>query len=207
MPKLGRPSKRLCVALVHESQRKLANCPDLSGPFGPVGHILSMNSRVHPKYKTKYRVSNWVEYDRALVQRGDITLWTSLEAADSWTPGPSGKRGGQWKFSEQAIEATQRSRLHGQTSRQSRASPANRFEFTPGWSAACSRPPAFLWPQHCGIAIVRDIISLVTRIGISIFPERDSTSTTSSLATPIRSASSTPRRCREPWAVPRDRFG
>ena len=63
-----------------------------------------MNSRVHPKFKTKYRVSNWAEYDRALVQRGDITLWFSPDAADSWTPGPSGKRGGQQKFSDQAIE-------------------------------------------------------------------------------------------------------
>ncbi len=63
-----------------------------------------MNSRVHPKYKTKYHVSNWAEYDRALVQRGDITLWFSPDAADSWTPGPSGKRGGQQKFSDQAIE-------------------------------------------------------------------------------------------------------
>ncbi len=63
-----------------------------------------MNSRVHPKYKTKYRVSNWAEYDRALVQRGDITLRISPDAADSWTPGPSGERGGQRKFSDQAIE-------------------------------------------------------------------------------------------------------
>jgi IS5 family transposase len=63
-----------------------------------------MNSRVHPKYKTKYRVSNWAEYDRALVQRGDIAFWFAPDAADSWTPGPSGKRGGQQKFSNQAIE-------------------------------------------------------------------------------------------------------
>ncbi len=63
-----------------------------------------MNSRVHPKYKTKYRVSNWVEYDRALAERGDITLWFAPDAADSWTPRPSGKRGGQRKFSDQAIE-------------------------------------------------------------------------------------------------------
>jgi Transposase DDE domain len=63
-----------------------------------------MNSRVHPKYKTKYSVSNWAEYDRALVQRGDITLWISPDAADSWTSGPSGKRGGQRRFSDQAIE-------------------------------------------------------------------------------------------------------
>ncbi len=36
-----------------------------------------MKSRVHPKYKTKYRVGNWAEYDRALVRRGEITLWIS----------------------------------------------------------------------------------------------------------------------------------
>lgn len=29
----------------------------------------SMNARVHPQYKTKYRVTNWAEYERALVQR------------------------------------------------------------------------------------------------------------------------------------------
>jgi len=36
-----------------------------------------MKSRVHPKYKTKYRVGNRPEYDRALVQRGDLTIWIS----------------------------------------------------------------------------------------------------------------------------------
>ncbi|HIL81190.1 MAG TPA: IS5 family transposase [Myxococcales bacterium] len=77
------------------------HCPD---PCSPIVHTLVMNSRVHPKYKTKYRVSNWAEYDRALVKRGDITLWISPNAADSWTPEPSGKRGGQRKFSDQAIE-------------------------------------------------------------------------------------------------------
>ena len=40
-----------------------------------------MNTRVHPEYKTKHHVSNWAEYDRAL-----------------------GQRGGQQKFSDQAIE-------------------------------------------------------------------------------------------------------
>ena len=72
-------------------------------------------------------------------------------------------------------------------------SPASRFEFTPGCSAACLRPRAFLCPQHCGMAIVRGIISAVTRTGISICPNFDVTSTTSSFATPMRSASSTLR--------------
>jgi transposase len=63
-----------------------------------------MKSRVHPKYKTKYRVSNWAEYDRALVQRGSITLWISEDAVASWKPVPTGLRGGQKKFSDHAIE-------------------------------------------------------------------------------------------------------
>jgi hypothetical protein len=63
-----------------------------------------MNSRVHPKYKTKHRVSNWAEYDRALVRRGDITLWISEEAIEGWKPASSGNRGGQKKFSDHAIE-------------------------------------------------------------------------------------------------------
>ncbi len=70
-----------------------------------LGHDPGMNSRVHPKYKTKYRVGNWAEYDRALVQRGDITLWLTTDAIAAWKPAPSGRRGGQRKFSDQAIEA------------------------------------------------------------------------------------------------------
>ena len=38
------------------------------------GHDLGIKSRKRPKYKTKYQVSNWADYDRALVQRSDVTL-------------------------------------------------------------------------------------------------------------------------------------
>ena len=53
-------------------------------------HDLGMKSKIHPKYRTKYRVNNWPEYDRALVQRGDITLWILDEAITSWKPAPTG---------------------------------------------------------------------------------------------------------------------
>jgi len=56
-----------------------------------------MNSRVHPTYKTKYRVTNWAPYDRALVGRGDVTLWVSPAAIVTWEPAGVGTRGGQWK--------------------------------------------------------------------------------------------------------------
>ena len=63
-----------------------------------------MKSRVPPKYKTTYRVGNGREYERALVQRGDVTLWLSAEATDAWRPSPSGRPGGQKRFSDVAIE-------------------------------------------------------------------------------------------------------
>jgi len=66
----------------------------------------SKRSRVHPKYKTKYRVANWPEYDRSLVQRGDVTLWLTPAAVASWNATPSGRRGGQPKYSDVAIETT-----------------------------------------------------------------------------------------------------
>ena len=48
---------------------------------------LRVKSKVHPKYKTKYHVGNWPEYEQALVRRGDVTLWLSAEAMDAAVSG------------------------------------------------------------------------------------------------------------------------
>ncbi|MCP5044212.1 MAG: IS5 family transposase [bacterium] len=71
----------------------------------------SKRSKVHPKYKTKYRAKNWAAYDRALVARGDITLWITPEAIAAWRPAPTGGRGAQPKFSDLAIETALTLRL------------------------------------------------------------------------------------------------
>ena len=70
-----------------------------------------MKSRVHPRYKTKYHVGNWPAYDRALVQRGDVTLWLTPEAIATWEAVGVGKRGGQLQYSEVAIETALTLRL------------------------------------------------------------------------------------------------
>jgi len=71
----------------------------------------STKSRVHPKYKTKYRVSNWPDYDRSLVERGNLTVWLSPDAIARWNAKPSGRRGGQRKYSDLAIETALTLRL------------------------------------------------------------------------------------------------
>ncbi|MFT4542821.1 MAG: hypothetical protein ACI835_005290 [Planctomycetota bacterium] len=70
-----------------------------------------MNSRVHPTYKTKYRVTNWAAYDRALVQRGDITLWITPKAIKVWRAKPVARRGAPRKYSDIAIETALTLRL------------------------------------------------------------------------------------------------
>ena len=62
-----------------------------------------MKSRVHPKYKTEYRIRNWRAYEQPLVQRGNVTLWLSADAMDAWRPLSSGQPGGQKRFSDLAI--------------------------------------------------------------------------------------------------------
>ena len=61
------------------------------------------STRVNRKYKTKYRVTNWREYERGLKSRGDITVWFSQEAREAWTPPRNGRRGGQPRYSNLAI--------------------------------------------------------------------------------------------------------
>ncbi len=70
-----------------------------------------MKSRVHPTYKTKYHVQNWAAYDRALVRRGDITIWLSPAAIAAWEPAGLGTRGAQRKYSDLAIETALTLRL------------------------------------------------------------------------------------------------
>ncbi|MFT4542240.1 MAG: hypothetical protein ACI841_003590 [Planctomycetota bacterium] len=70
-----------------------------------------MNSRVHPNFKTRYRVINWAEYGRALVQRGDITLWITPAAINAWKAKPVARRGAPRRYSDLAIETALTLRL------------------------------------------------------------------------------------------------
>ena len=77
----------------------------------PTPHDRAMKSRVHPTYKTHYRVANWREYERGLVSRGDVTLWLSPGARAAWGVPPSCRPGGQQRFSDLAIETALTLRL------------------------------------------------------------------------------------------------
>ena len=56
-----------------------------------------------PRPKTLYRVKNWSEYDKALVQRGSITFWLSDDFDKTWLHTGAKQRGSQFDYSDQAI--------------------------------------------------------------------------------------------------------
>src|ERR1700691_5423772 len=61
--------------------------------------------RRHKFSKARYRVTNWPEYDAALVRRGSLTVWFTAEDVAAWDAPASRERGGQPIYSAIAIEA------------------------------------------------------------------------------------------------------
>jgi transposase len=49
-------------------------------------------------------VTNWPEYDRALQQRGSLTVWVTPEALAAWHPPKTGRRGRSHTYSDIVIE-------------------------------------------------------------------------------------------------------
>jgi len=67
--------------------------------------------RQQKRTKKRYRVRNWGEYDRALQQRGDLTLWFSEAGIRAWRARSTGRPGGQRVYARTAIEAALTVRL------------------------------------------------------------------------------------------------
>ena len=72
---------------------------------------MAKRSKIHPNYKARYRVTNWPTYDRGLVGRGSLTVWFSPDAIDAWAPEKNGRRGGQRRYSDVAVQTALHLRL------------------------------------------------------------------------------------------------
>ena len=57
------------------------------------------------KVKDRYKVTNWADYDRARVNRGNLTIWfDEASIQDNWTPPPPMGRGNPGRYSDGAIQ-------------------------------------------------------------------------------------------------------
>lgn len=60
-------------------------------------------SRRHKIEKSRYKVTNWQEYNNGLRRRGDITIWFTEAAIAEWHPTSTGARGRPQEYSNIAI--------------------------------------------------------------------------------------------------------
>jgi hypothetical protein len=60
--------------------------------------------KTQPRPKPLYRIKNWSEYDKALVQRGSITFWLSDDLKKSWLYAGEKQQGRPFDYSDQAIQ-------------------------------------------------------------------------------------------------------
>ena len=54
--------------------------------------------------KSRYKVTNWPDYNKALRRRGDFTIWFTEDAISNWHPAKTGARGRPQEYSDVAIE-------------------------------------------------------------------------------------------------------
>ena len=59
--------------------------------------------RRHKIPKARYRVENWREYDVALRDRGNLTVWVTPEAIAAWHPARTGRPGRSAHYSDGVV--------------------------------------------------------------------------------------------------------
>jgi hypothetical protein len=69
----------------------------------PYKHNQDQNRR-HKIEKARYKVTNWLDYNKALRQRGDLTTWFAEEALAAWHSAKTGACGRPQAYSDLAIE-------------------------------------------------------------------------------------------------------
>jgi hypothetical protein len=62
--------------------------------------------RRHRIPKTRYKVTNWRDYEAGLRKRGSLTIWFSDDAVEAWQAAPRTTPGGQARYSDLAIETS-----------------------------------------------------------------------------------------------------
>lgn len=65
---------------------------------------MSKQKKTQSRPKRLYRVGNWSEYEKALVERGSITFWLSEDFEKIWCYAGEKQRGSQFDYSDKAIE-------------------------------------------------------------------------------------------------------
>lgn len=66
---------------------------------------MSKQRKANKNKKAKFKVKNWSQYNKSLIERGSLTIWITPEVLDGWKDKRPAQRGAQFEYSDRAIEA------------------------------------------------------------------------------------------------------
>ena len=96
-------------ALLHEWMIKEMEIVSLRDQPYKASHMTKQETKVGEKQKkqkkNKYKVTNWREYNRSLVKRGDITIWFDEALLGCWYYQGPNQKGAQYKYSGQCMRS------------------------------------------------------------------------------------------------------
>jgi hypothetical protein len=136
------------------------------------------NSRRHKFKKSRYKITNWRDYNKALIERGSITLWLSPKIIKSWRAKKSKQKlqCAQFKYSDLAIETaiTIKAAMHmpyraTQGFFESLFKLMNLSLTTPNYTTMCRRMVKLELPKLSNVCDDKDIHVVVDSTGLKIF--------------------------------------
>jgi hypothetical protein len=107
----------------------------LDQPCRPV-----MPFRPHPnrpkRFRARYRIRNWPQYEAGLKRRGDLTLWLDEAAIAGWHAARRTTPGGQALYSDLAIELVLTLRLVFHLALRQAEGFTHSWTWTPAWESS-----------------------------------------------------------------------
>lgn len=130
------------------------------------------------KKRIAYKVKNWSSYNKSLINRGKITLWFSSDVISSWYAQSSGKRGGQQRYTDAAINAILILRFRfGMTLREVQGFAISLFELigmdvdVPNYTTLCRRLQKIDRMIKTGLASKGNIHIVIDSTGLKVYGE------------------------------------
>ncbi len=131
--------------------------------------------------KLNYRLTNWPEYNKALINRGHIALWLDQDTLDHWYYAGPRTAGGLVRYSEQCIQAALSLKAVFRLAfRQTQGLIQSILEImkmelqVPSYSQLCRRQArlrAFSPPTPCGASACEPIYVVLDSTGLKVYGE------------------------------------
>lgn len=149
--------------------------------FSPQDNTSPKTASPPPNPKKTYRLTNWPDYNKALIQRGAITLWLTEQTLAEWYYQGPRLPGGIYRYSDTCIQCILSIKaVLGLAFRQSQGLICSLFQVMrlqlqpPSYTQLCRRQAKLMSafePPKCPLDCNRSLHLVVDSTGLKVFGE------------------------------------